>query len=83
MLTPDFHRLHHCAEVRYTNSNYGSVVPWFDYLFGTASARPYAEQESMVLGLEYLRESRDSRLDRLVTAPFHWKQATQPGPDRP
>jgi len=83
VLTPDFHRLHHCAEPRYTNSNYGSVVPWFDYLFGTASARPYAEQESMLLGLEYLRKSRDGRLDRLVTAPFHWKQATEPGPDRP
>ena len=83
ILTPDFHRLHHCAEPRYTNSNYGSTVPWFDYLFGTASARPYDEQESMALGLEYLREPGDRRLDRLVTAPFQWIKATHPRPDRP
>jgi sterol desaturase/sphingolipid hydroxylase (fatty acid hydroxylase superfamily) len=82
VLTPDYHRLHHCAEPRYTNSNYGSVVPWFDYLFGTASARPYPEQESMALGLEYLREPGDGRLDRLLAAPLRWKQATHPGADR-
>lgn len=70
VLTPDFHRLHHCAERRYTDSNYGSAVPWFDYLFGTASHRPYDEQESMPLGLEYEREPRNSRLDQMITAPL-------------
>jgi len=69
ILTPDFHRLHHCADARYTNSNYGSVVPWFDYLFGTASMRPYAEQDTMTLGLEYLREPGDGRLDKLLWEP--------------
>jgi sterol desaturase/sphingolipid hydroxylase (fatty acid hydroxylase superfamily) len=83
ILTPGFHRLHHCAEPGYTNSNYGSTVPWFDYLFGTASARPYDEQESMALGLEYLREPGDGRLDRIVTAPFQWSKATHPRPDCP
>ena len=82
ILTPDFHRLHHCAEPKYTNSKYGSVVPWVDYLFGTASARPYPEQESMTLGLEYLREPGDGRLDCLLAAPLRWKQATHPGADR-
>ena len=80
ILTPDFHRLHHCAEPRYTNSNYGSTIPLFDYLFRTASTRPYAEQASMTIGLEYLRESRDSRLDRLVSLPFQWKKATHAKP---
>jgi sterol desaturase/sphingolipid hydroxylase (fatty acid hydroxylase superfamily) len=69
ILTPDFHRLHHCAEPEYTNSNYGSVVPWFDYLFGTATNRPYEEQESMDLGLEYLRAPADGRLDKLLLSP--------------
>lgn len=69
ILTPDFHRLHHCAEARYTNSNYGSVVPWFDYLFGTARSRPFEEQETMPLGLEYLREPGDNRLDKLLWEP--------------
>jgi sterol desaturase/sphingolipid hydroxylase (fatty acid hydroxylase superfamily) len=75
ILTPDFHRLHHCSEPRFTNSNYSSVVPWFDYLFGTARTRPYDEQETMELGLEYLREERDSRLDRLIMIPLTWKKS--------
>lgn len=75
ILTPDFHRLHHCSDGRFTNSNYGSLIPWYDYLFGTASSKPYKEQESMELGLEYLREPRDSRLDRLIWAPvLVWRQ---------
>lgn len=69
ILTPDFHRTHHCAERRYTDSNFGSLVPWFDYLFGTARFRPYDDQETMQLGLEYLRGARDSRLDRLLWTP--------------
>ncbi|KGE03073.1 sterol desaturase family protein [Pseudohaliea rubra] len=70
LLTPDFHRTHHSAEQRYTNSNYGSLVPWFDYLFGTARHRPHGEQATMPLGLEYLREPTDSRLDRLLMTPL-------------
>jgi sterol desaturase/sphingolipid hydroxylase (fatty acid hydroxylase superfamily) len=75
ILTPDFHRLHHCADARYTNSNYGSVVPWFDYLFGTASTRPYEDQETMTLGLEYLREPGDSRIDKLLWEPVLVRRA--------
>ncbi|MEM1114211.1 MAG: sterol desaturase family protein [Pseudomonadota bacterium] len=70
ILTPDYHRVHHCSDERYTNSNYGSLVPWFDYLFGTAKHRPCEEQESMELGLEYLREPRDNRLDQQLLLPF-------------
>ncbi len=70
ILTPDFHRLHHCSDHRYTDSNYGSVVPWFDYMFGTASNRPFQEQQTMELGLEYSREPVASRLDNLIAAPF-------------
>jgi sterol desaturase/sphingolipid hydroxylase (fatty acid hydroxylase superfamily) len=78
ILTPDFHRLHHSSEQRFTDSNYGSMVPWFDYLFGTASRRPYAEQETMELGLETLRQPRDSRLDRMLIEPFR-RQRTRAG----
>ena len=78
VVTPDFHRLHHCADPRYTNSNYGGLVPWFDYLFGTASNRAYADQETMELGLEYRREQTDSRLDRMVLAPFTASEQSLP-----
>lgn len=75
ILTPDYHRLHHCSEPKFTNSNYGSLVPWYDYLFGTARQRPFAEQASMELGLEYLRQPRDSRIDQLLLGPLRIPRA--------
>lgn len=77
ILTPDYHRVHHCAERQYTNSNYGSLVPWLDYLFGTARFRPAKEQEEMTLGLEYFREAKDSRLDQQLIQPFRLWRAKQ------
>jgi sterol desaturase/sphingolipid hydroxylase (fatty acid hydroxylase superfamily) len=80
MVTPDFHRLHHCSEERFTNSNYGAVVPWFDQVFGTASRRPFAEQETMEIGLEYARDPLDSRIDQMLLLPFrrgeNWRNST-------
>lgn len=74
IVTPDFHRLHHCAERRFTDSNYGQAVPWFDHLFRTVSRRPFEEQETMMVGLEYLRDPGDSRVDRLLLLPFRWRR---------
>jgi sterol desaturase/sphingolipid hydroxylase (fatty acid hydroxylase superfamily) len=82
IVTPEFHRLHHCAESRYTNSNYGPVVPWFDYLFGTASTRPYEDHETMQLGLEYLREPADSRVDKLLWEPVLVRNLLAAGEER-
>ncbi len=41
IVTPDFHHLHHSSDQRFTDSNYSAAVPWFDYLFGTATRKPY------------------------------------------
>jgi len=80
VVTPDFHRLHHCSEQRFTDSNYGGISPWFDYLFRTASDRPFAEHRTMEIGLENFRELSDSRLDRLLLMPF---RSPNPGRDSP
>ena len=70
IVTPDFHRLHHSSTRRFTDSNFSSTFPWFDYLFGTVSNKPYAEHEDLEVGLEYFRSPRDTRLDRLLLMPF-------------
>jgi sterol desaturase/sphingolipid hydroxylase (fatty acid hydroxylase superfamily) len=70
VVTPDFHRLHHSSDKNFTNSNYAPVLPCLDYLFGTATRRPFVEQEAMELGLEYARDPRDSRLDQMLLMPF-------------
>lgn len=82
ILTPDFHRTHHFVERRYTNSNYGSLVPWYDYLFGTAKHPAFAEHPARELGLEYLRQPEDQRLDRQLLTPVlrHQPDAGAPGP---
>lgn len=78
ILTPDYHRVHHCADRQYTNSNYGSLVPWFDYMFGTARFRAAEDQKTMELGLEYFREPKDNRVDRQILQPLRlWR--SQPG----
>ena len=70
LITPDFHRLHHCSEQRFTDSNFGAISPWFDYLFKTASDRPFEEQRTMEMGLENYRTVKDSRVDQLLLMPF-------------
>ena len=77
VITPDFHRLHHCSEKLYTDSNFSAAFPIYDYLFGTAKSRPYHEQETMQLGLEYFRDPVDGRLDRLLLMPFVWRSREQ------
>jgi sterol desaturase/sphingolipid hydroxylase (fatty acid hydroxylase superfamily) len=39
ILTPNYHRIHHSQIVSETNSNYSSVLIWWDRLFGTHKSR--------------------------------------------
>ena len=70
VVTPDFHRVHHSSDRQFTDSNYSSTVPWFDYLFGSYRSRPAEAQRDMEIGLETFRERRDSRLDQLLLMPL-------------
>ena len=81
VITPDFHRMHHSSDKKFTNSNYSSVIPWFDYLFKTYTHKPYKDISTMEIGLETLRKDKDSRLDRLFITPFIYKpKANTPPP---
>lgn len=77
IMTPDYHRVHHSSDKPFTNSNYGTIVPWFDYLFKTASQKPYEEIPDMEIGLEVLRKPEDHRLDKLLTMPFRYKPVSR------
>jgi sterol desaturase/sphingolipid hydroxylase (fatty acid hydroxylase superfamily) len=72
IITPDYHRLHHCSERQFTDSNFCAAFPLYDYVFGTAKTRPYKDHETMELGLEHFRKPIDGRLDRLLLMPFTW-----------
>jgi sterol desaturase/sphingolipid hydroxylase (fatty acid hydroxylase superfamily) len=58
------------VEQRYTDSNYATILPMFDYLFRTASTLPRDQQKTMRLGLAYFRGKMDARLDRMLLIPF-------------
>ena len=54
LVSPVFHSIHHAADLRYYNTNYGRVLSLWDYVFGTAAettSRPqvYGGVESMGL----------------------------------
>ena len=70
LVTPHMHRVHHSAVPRETDSNYGFNLPWWDRLFGTYRRTPAAGEAGMTIGLEYLREPENRRLDVLLYQPL-------------
>jgi sterol desaturase/sphingolipid hydroxylase (fatty acid hydroxylase superfamily) len=40
IVTPNLHRIHHSQVVAETNSNYGSILNWWDRIFRTKNDRP-------------------------------------------
>lgn len=70
VVTPDMHRVHHSAERRETNSNFGFNLPWWDRLLGTYRDQPAAGHEGMTIGVEQFRDPRELRFTRLLTQPF-------------
>ncbi len=45
MVTPWMHRIHHSVVRREADSNYGSVLPWWDRMFGSYTAEAAGEVE--------------------------------------
>lgn len=70
VVTPDMHRVHHSADPRETNSNYGFNVPWWDRLFGTYCAEPALGQTGMKIGLEHLGPPVCLNLFMMLQFPF-------------
>ncbi len=70
IVTPDMHRVHHSVYVNETNSNYGFFLSFWDRLFSTYIDQPQDGHQKMRLGLEYFRQPRDLRLDKLLLQPL-------------
>lgn len=70
LVTPDMHRVHHSADPRETNSNYGFNLPWWDRLLGTYVAQPAKGHEKMDIRIEQFDTRRDLWLDRMLIQPL-------------
>lgn len=81
MITPDMHRIHHSADQPETDSNYGTLLPWWDRLFGSYRADPALGQTGMLLGLEDWRNEQDLTISGLVLLPFRSAPESGPKPE--
>lgn len=70
VVTPDMHRVHHSADPRETNSNYGFNLSWWDRLLGTYVAQPAKGHTGMDIGIEQFRTTRELWIDRMLAQPF-------------
>ena len=72
IVTPDMHRIHHSAQPREHNSNFGFNLPWWDRLFGTYVAEPRPDHAAMTIGLPQLCSADDcTNFARLLMLPFN------------
>lgn len=70
IVTPGVHGIHHSAEPLETNSNYGLLLTLWDRVFGTYRQDTAVSRRQRRLGLEYFRDARSARLDRVLLQPF-------------
>lgn len=70
VLTPDVHRLHHLVAPYYTNSNYATLLPVMDRLFGTLRWLEPEVQRELPLGLESFRSPKEATLWQQLWQPF-------------
>lgn len=68
--TPNFHAVHHSAERVETDSNYGVLLTLWDRLFATYRVPTTLAADNRTIGLEYFRDVRSTRLDRVLMQPF-------------
>jgi len=75
IITPALHRVHHSLSGNDNNSNFGGVVPWWDWLFGTY--RDPARADSREFGLSALREAGWQTVWGMCATPFRaWRLRT-------
>jgi sterol desaturase/sphingolipid hydroxylase (fatty acid hydroxylase superfamily) len=66
IVTPNYHRIHHSQIVTETNSNYGSVLSWWDWIFQTRTDRP----DIINIQLGVSDESRVLNIGQLLELPI-------------
>ena len=70
IITPYLHRLHHSAKQVATDSNYGSLFPFWDRKLGTYTAPDFLDQKTMRLGLDEYQDEKHLGLFAMLMMPF-------------
>lgn len=69
-VTPDMHRVHHSVDPREGASNFSSVFPWWDHLFGTYIGQPEKGHEGMEIGLKGYEDIIHLKPGHMLIHPF-------------
>ena len=70
LITPDTHRVHHSEEREEQNTNFGTIFPWWDRLFGTYRWEAARSPERIGIGLREFRDPRGLSAIKLLALPF-------------
>ncbi len=70
LVTPSLHRVHHSVIVNETNSNFGFSVIWWDKIFSSFKSQTINPEQSMKIGLDEFRSSKEQKLWTLFLQPF-------------
>lgn len=70
LITPDTHRIHHSEEIAEQNTNFGTIFPWWDRVFGTYRREAARSAEQMGIGLREFRDPRGLGVIKLLALPF-------------
>ena len=65
--TPDFHRVHHSDEQKYTDSNYGDIFSLWDRIFGTFQK---VNPQNIHFGLKEFADKKSQSFWHMITSPF-------------
>lgn len=69
LVTPRMHGIHHSAVENETNSNYSTVLSWWDRLHGTL--RLNVPQSHITIGIPAYLRPEDNTIGNCLTLPFH------------
>jgi sterol desaturase/sphingolipid hydroxylase (fatty acid hydroxylase superfamily) len=84
IVTPDMHRIHHSVDPRQYNGNYGQVLPWWDWMFGTLRTVSAEQQMQLNFGVHELGDCNQASAMKLILLPFRMsKPSAQRGQARP
>jgi sterol desaturase/sphingolipid hydroxylase (fatty acid hydroxylase superfamily) len=76
VVTPRMHGIHHSERFRETDSNWSSILTWWDRLHGTLVLD--VPQESITIGIPAYQDPRDVTLGRILAMPFRRQRRAWP-----
>ncbi len=71
LTTPNMHRIHHSVLVAEQSRNFGTILPWWDRLFGTYAQQPSVGLKEMETGLEGYPKDQSASVRRTLAMPFN------------